>query len=168
MLRFGSNVFRTGACVATRQYQRPLFPQHQLQQQRNKITLSFSSPSSAIKNSEEVLDVLVPSTTGDFLIKERHQPNVAELSYGVVKITPLSGETQQYFVGPGFASVNSESVVNITVSEAVSVKDLDMEFIRRGLQTWGDALSSAKSDEEKAVALVAHELHKAMERAASS
>jgi F-type H+-transporting ATPase subunit delta len=87
------------------------------------MTLNFTVPASAIYENVPAEMVLVPSVDGVFGILHNHVPTIAELKPGVVSITETEGATpKEYFVSGGFASIDANSVLNISALEAVPVE----------------------------------------------
>merc|ERR1719263_1677880 len=77
--------------------------------------------------------------------------------------TATGGATpKEYFVSGGFASIDANSVLNISALEAVPVEDLDADAVKVGLAQYTDAAASAKDDVEKAEAEIGVEVYSAM------
>ena len=59
-------------------------------------------------------------------------------------------------------AVNSESKLNVTVLEAVSIDDLDPEAVKTGLAQYTAAYASATEDLPKEEAMIGVEVYQAM------
>ncbi len=87
---------------------------------------------------------------------------VAELKPGLVSVVSAQGNEEHYFVSGGFAFVHSNSVVDLSVLEAVSVDQLDPVRVKNGLDSFQKKAAAGGSETETAKALIGVEVHEAM------
>lgn len=65
-----------------------------------------------------LLQIDVPSLSGDFGILAQHVPTLAVLKPGVLTVHEDDAATNRYFVSSGSVTVNSDSSVQILAEEA--------------------------------------------------
>merc|ERR1719440_23716 len=95
------------------------------------MALNFALPSGTLYEDAPVEMVIVPSTDGMFGIMPNHVPTIAELKPGVVSVQEAAGgPLKKYFVSGGFATMTPESVLMLSVLEAVEIEDLDAEPVK--------------------------------------
>jgi len=112
--------------------------------------------------------VILPGVDGFFGVMPSYVPTVAELKPGVVAIQETSGgPLTKYFISGGFASVNKDSVLNVSTLEAAAVEDLDTDAVKTGLAQYQAAYASATDDVTKAEAEIGLEVYQAMSYAIS-
>lgn len=107
--------------------------------------------------------VILPGSDGFFGVLPNHVPTIAELKPGVVQVQETAGgPLAKYFVSGGFASMNKDSVLNVSVLEACPVEDLDNEAVKMGLAQYQAAHAAATDDIAKAEAEIGVEVYSAM------
>lgn len=107
--------------------------------------------------------VILPGGDGMFGVMANHVPTITELKPGVVSVQEAAGgPLTKYFVAGGFASVNSESVLNVTALEAVTIDELDPEAVKLGLAQYSAAYANATEDYAKSEAEIGVEVYQAM------
>lgn len=89
--------------------------------------------------------VNLPTSAGDIGILANHVPMVQQLRPGMVEVTESNGNTKQYFIAGGFATVNEGSTLAINAIDAFPVEDFAPETIRKLL---ADAQKNASSSNE--------------------
>lgn len=126
--------------------------------------LRFVAAHEEIIKSKPVYMISVPSTTGVMGILGEHAPTVAQLQPGLITVhtNDLNDVTHTYFISGGFAIVKADSTCNVTVSEAVKVDDLDINFARKGLEEAQSELAKAKNEKETALAQIAIDVYEAV------
>jgi len=112
--------------------------------------------------------VILPGGDGMFGVMANHVPTITELKPGIVSVQEsVGGPLTKYFVAGGFASVNSDSVLNLTALEACSVEDLDPEAVKLGLAQYSAAYAAATEDYAKSEAEIGVNVYQAMSYAIS-
>ena len=98
--------------------------------------------------SEDVEQVVVPGSDGDFGVLAGHAPVVATLRPGVLEVHKANGERSRVFVRGGFAEVDPSSLT-ILAQQAVNVADLkDGDFARQIADAEKD-VAGAKDDDSR-------------------
>jgi len=127
------------------------------------LTLNFTVPSKAIYSEANVEMVILPGGDGQFGVMPSHVPTITEVKPGVVSVQETAGgPLVKYFVSGGFASVNGDSILNVTVLEAVTFDELDPEAVKTGLAQYSAAYASAPDDYSKSEAEIGVEVYQAM------
>lgn len=97
-----------------------------------------------------------------------HVSIVTELKPGVVVVQKEpEGVKEQFFVPSGFAVMNDDSTLNISVPEAVPLEQVDVEAAKAALQEALGQASAASTDEDRARAHIAVDLYQTMVHAAT-
>ncbi|XP_072023787.1 ATP synthase subunit delta, mitochondrial-like [Amphiura filiformis] len=131
----------------------------------SQMSFSFGCPGQMFYSEANVKQIDVPSMTGSFGILAQHVPMLAALKPGLLIVHEHDGTSNRYFVSSGNVTVNVDSSVQILAELAVPVSDLDPQAVKSGLTKAQQELSSASTDEAKAEAQIAVEVHEAMEKA---
>mmetsp|Transcript_44163 Transcript_44163/g.111278 ORF Transcript_44163/g.111278 Transcript_44163/m.111278 type:complete len:173 (+) Transcript_44163:93-611(+) len=131
------------------------------------LRLNFRVPHAELVDSQ-VHSVTIPATSGYMGVVSGHVPTIAELKPGVVTVVKSDGAEDKFFVNGGFAFVTKDNECNVSVLEACSVADLDVEHARKELEGALSRYQSAQNDEEKGLAQVSIDLHQAVVSAAES
>ncbi|MGI9371405.1 MAG: F0F1 ATP synthase subunit epsilon [Hyphomicrobiales bacterium] len=100
--------------------------------------------------SEEVDQVTVPGTEGDFTVFAQHAPVLSTMRPGVVDVKKASGD-ERIFVRGGFAEVNPAGLT-ILAEEAMPMDELDKEKLAQQIQNATEDVQDASDDEKKRVA----------------
>ncbi len=100
--------------------------------------------------SEEVDQVTVPGTEGDFTVFAQHAPVLSTMRPGVVDVKKASGD-ERIFVRGGFAEVNPAGLT-ILAEEAMPMDELDKEKLAQQIQNASEDVADASDDEKKRVA----------------
>jgi len=132
------------------------------------LNLTVSSPTYTVCSNKPVKEVTIPGTDGLFTVLANHVPTIAELVPGSVIITDSEGRVEKYFVSGGFAIVNNDSTCSITGVEVIPVDRLDLVLVRKGLEDFERAVSSASNDAQKAEAEVGYLTYKALSYAVTA
>jgi F-type H+-transporting ATPase subunit epsilon len=101
--------------------------------------------------SEEMSQVVVPGSEGDFTMLKGHSPFMTTVRPGVVEATSASGKVTKIFVRGGFADA-SPTGLTILAEQAIPVEELEAGLIAKELADAEEDLADAKSDEAKRVA----------------
>lgn len=97
--------------------------------------------------SEEVEQVVLPGTEGDFAVLTGHAPFVSTLRPGVLDVTAPSGR-KRLLVKGGFAEVDPARLT-VLAEKAFDVADLDASRLGRELESAEAELAAAKDDEAR-------------------
>ncbi|KAL1515905.1 hypothetical protein AB1Y20_002519 [Prymnesium parvum] len=132
------------------------------------LTLNFTLPSKAFYVKAPVEMVMLPGSDGEFGVMPNHVPTITTLKPGVVSVQEVAGgELKKYFISGGFASVNSDSTLNISTLEAAELRDIDPEAVKMGLAQYSSAYASATDDLLKSEAEIGVEVYQSLTYAIS-
>ncbi|MED5280751.1 MAG: ATP synthase F1 subunit epsilon [Verrucomicrobiota bacterium] len=106
------------------------------------ITLEIVTPDAKVF-SEEVDQVIVPTSNGKIGVLPHHVPVIDKLVAGDLKVIK-DGQTEYLAVGSGFVEVYSEKV-SVLTDEAIQIGDRDESDIEEAVQRAQQALEEAKS-----------------------
>lgn len=95
--------------------------------------------------SEQVAQVVVPGTEGEFTVLKNHAPFMSTIKPGVVTVTPLSGQPLRFYVRGGFADVNV-SGLTILAEQAVPVESLDAADLEQQIRNAEEDVADARDD----------------------
>lgn len=137
------------------------------QHNATKVKLTLQTPSDSIFLNHECTTVGVPGSVGEFAIAPNSSPMFAELAPGVIRVFDGSSDVK-YFVSGGFVASHEDSTINISVGECVKLDDIDIEAARKIASASQNKLSSATSEEEKAIAQIGYDTATAMVKALES
>jgi F-type H+-transporting ATPase subunit epsilon len=101
--------------------------------------------------SEEVAQVVVPGSEGQFTMLKGHAPFMTTMRPGVIEVTGQSGAVSRIFVRGGFADA-SPAGLTVLAEMAVPMQDLKAEQIAREIKNAEEDVADAGSDEKKRVA----------------
>ena len=98
--------------------------------------------------SEQVSEVVVPGTDGEFTVFINHAPVMSTLRPGILRIK-RDGSEDQIFVRGGFADVNP-SGLTILAEEATPMAELKADALAEHIKTAEEAVAAAKDETAKA------------------
>jgi F-type H+-transporting ATPase subunit epsilon len=101
--------------------------------------------------SEQVQQVTVPGTEGNFTVFAQHAPVLSTMRPGVVDVKKDGGEEQRIFVRGGFAEVNPAGLT-ILAENAMPLEDLDKDNLAQQIQNASEDVADATDDEKRRVA----------------
>lgn len=113
------------------------------------LRLSLALPHQTLYSDSEVEQVNLPSVNGDLGILANHIPIVEQLRPGLLEIISKGGETEQYFVSGGIATVQPGNKLTISAIEAFKPTDIDAYAVKTLI---ADAQKRAESSDEVVVA----------------
>ena len=105
------------------------------------ITLEIVTPDAKVF-SEEVDQVIVPTSNGKIGVLPHHVPVIDKLVAGDLKVIK-DGQTEYLAVGSGFIEVYSEKV-SVLTDEAIQIGDRDESDIEEAVKRAQQALEEAK------------------------
>ncbi|MEC7543354.1 MAG: ATP synthase F1 subunit epsilon [Verrucomicrobiota bacterium] len=106
------------------------------------ITLEIVTPDAKVF-SEEVDQVIVPTSNGKIGVLPHHVPVIDKLVAGDLKVIK-DGQTEYLAVGSGFVEVYSEKV-SVLTDEAIQIGDRDESDIEEAVKRAQQALEEAKT-----------------------
>lgn len=106
------------------------------------ITLEIVTPDAKVF-SEEVDQVIVPTSNGKIGVLPHHVPVIDKLVAGDLKVIK-DGQTEYLAVGSGFVEVYSEKV-SVLTDEAIQIGNRDESDIEEAVKRAQQALEEAKA-----------------------
>lgn len=97
--------------------------------------------------SEEVTQVVVPGSEGEFGVMAGHAPFVATLRPGFLKVSRTGGDELDFFVRGGFAEVGTNGLT-VLAERAIKSEELHAEEIAKQIR---DAEEDVKDASDEAV-----------------
>ncbi|KAK6461324.1 ATP synthase delta subunit [Scheffersomyces coipomensis] len=119
------------------------------------LKLSLALPHQTLYSEAEVQQVNLPSINGDLGILANHIPIVEQLRPGLLEIISKGGETEQFFVSGGIATVQPGNKLTISAIEAFKPDQFDAQAVKSLI---ADAQKRAASNDEVVVAEATIEL----------
>ena len=101
--------------------------------------------------SEDVAQVMVPGSDGDFTMLKGHSPFMTNVRPGVVESTSPSGKVTKIFVRGGFADASANGLT-ILAEQAIPVEELKADVIAKEIRDAEEDVADAKTAEAKRVA----------------
>ncbi|SHL28120.1 F0F1 ATP synthase subunit epsilon [Roseibium suaedae] len=98
--------------------------------------------------SEEVTQVVVPGTEGEFGVLKNHSPFMSTIKPGILKVHKADGSVTEFFVRGGFADV-AVGGLTVLAEQAVPVSDLKPEVLAQQIKDAQEDVSDAKDPEAK-------------------
>lgn len=95
--------------------------------------------------SDEVTQVDVPGSEGDFGVLARHAPLIASLRPGVLVVYVNGVRKQEVFVRGGVAEVRPTSLT-VLAEQAVPVEEIDADLLAQEIQNAEEDVADAKDD----------------------
>lgn len=98
--------------------------------------------------SEQVAEVVVPGTEGEFGVLKNHSPFMSTIKPGILKVRNEGGDLVEYFVRGGFADV-APSGLTILAEQAVPVAEISAEQLEQQIKNAEEDVADAKDDDAK-------------------
>ncbi len=95
--------------------------------------------------SEDVEQVVVPGSEGDFTVLAGHAPVLSTLRPGVMDVKLPGGKAKRLYVKAGFAEVDPETLT-VLAQQAIDVADIDAAWLSRSIKDAEEDLADAKTD----------------------
>ena len=102
--------------------------------------------------SEDVDQVVVPGSEGDFTMLANHAPVLAVLRPGLLDVVMQGGEEVRYYVRGGFAEAGPAGLT-VLAQQAVNVADLDRSRLAQDIKDAQKDVSDASDEEARHTAL---------------
>ncbi len=99
--------------------------------------------------SQDVQQVTVPGSEGEFTVLVRHAPVLSTMRPGTLSVVQDGGKEDKIFVRGGFAEVNSEGLT-VLAEEAIHMDDLDRDALALQIKNAEEDVADASSDDKKA------------------
>ena len=97
--------------------------------------------------SEQVLEVIVPGTEGEFGVLKDHSPFMSTIQAGILKVRrEQGGAPDEYFVRGGFADVATGGLT-VLAEQAIAVEDLKVEHLDEQIKNAEEDVADAKDTE---------------------
>jgi F-type H+-transporting ATPase subunit epsilon len=112
--------------------------------------------------SEDVEQVVLPGSEGDFTVLVAHAPVIATLRPGIIDVQ-FTGRKQRVFVKGGFADVQPE-LLTVLAEKALDADDISAAALAAELEVAEAELQEAKDDHARLVATTTIERLKTLQR----
>ncbi len=99
--------------------------------------------------SEDVQQVTVPGTEGEFTVLARHAPVLSTMRPGLLSVVGDGGDEEKIFVRGGFAEVNPDGLT-VLAEEAIHMSDLDQDALAQQVKNAEEDVADATDDEKRA------------------
>lgn len=140
-----SNMFRQTLRQVARQSAQVARRTYATEAGSEALKLSLALPHQTLYTESEVEQVNLPSVNGDLGILANHIPVVEQLRPGLLEIISKGGETEQYFVSGGLATVQPGNKLTISAIEAFKPDQFDANEVKNLI---ADAQKRAGSSDE--------------------
>ncbi len=101
--------------------------------------------------SEDVAQVVVPASEGQFTMLKGHAPFMSTIRPGIIEVTGLDGKVARIFIRGGFAEA-SPNALTVLAENAVPVEELKSDQIALEIKNAAEDVSDAKTDETRRAA----------------
>lgn len=101
--------------------------------------------------SENVAQVLVPGSEGDFTVLPLHAPVLSTLRPGVIDVVLPGGRERRIFVRAGLAEVDPASLT-ILAQRAVDLDDLDRDWLAQEIRNAEEDVADAQNEDVRTAA----------------
>jgi F-type H+-transporting ATPase subunit epsilon len=98
--------------------------------------------------SQDVQQVLVPGTEGNFTVMPGHAPVLSTMRPGVIDVTDEAGNEERIYVRGGVAEVNPKGLT-VLAEEAVPLAELSSDMLAQQIKNAEEDLADATEDEKR-------------------
>lgn len=113
------------------------------------MKFEFVSPERLVM-SDEVYQVVVPGSEGEFAVLPGHAPFLSTMRPGTLSVQrEAGGAEEKYFVRGGFADVTT-SGLTILAEEAIDEATLDKSMLEQAIEDAAEDVADAKDDVSRA------------------
>jgi F-type H+-transporting ATPase subunit epsilon len=98
--------------------------------------------------SQDVQQVLVPGTDGNFTVLPGHAPVLSTMRPGVLDVVDESGREERIYVRGGVAEVNPKGLT-VLAEEAVPLAELSPEMLAQQIRNAEEDVADATEDEKR-------------------
>ncbi len=95
--------------------------------------------------SEDVEQVVVPGSEGDFTVLVQHAPVLSTLRPGILDVTYPGGRSQRFFVRAGFAEVGPDHLT-VLAELAVDMQEFNHDYLAEHIKDAEERVSDAQED----------------------
>lgn len=93
--------------------------------------------------SEEVAEVVVPGTEGEFGVLMNHSPFMSTIKPGILKVRTGAGSWDEYFVRGGFADV-APGGLTVLAEQAIPVAEISAAQLEEQIKSAEEDIADAK------------------------
>jgi F-type H+-transporting ATPase subunit epsilon len=98
--------------------------------------------------SEDVQQVLVPGTEGNFTVLPGHAPLLSTMRPGVIDMVGENGDEERIYVRGGIAEVNPQGLT-VLAEEAVPLAELSSDMLAQQVKNAEEDVADATDDEKR-------------------
>jgi F-type H+-transporting ATPase subunit epsilon len=98
--------------------------------------------------SQDVQQVLVPGTEGNFTVLPGHAPMLSTMRPGVIDVTDEAGNEERIYVRGGVAEVNPNGLT-VLAEEAVPLAELSPDMLAQQIRNAEEDVADATEDEKR-------------------
>ena len=98
--------------------------------------------------SQDVQQVLVPGTEGNFTVLPGHAPVLSTMRPGVLDVVDESGREERIYVRGGIAEVNPNGLT-VLAEDAVPLAELSAEMLAQQVRNAEEDVADATDDEKR-------------------
>jgi F-type H+-transporting ATPase subunit epsilon len=98
--------------------------------------------------SQDVQQVLVPGTEGNFTVLPGHAPVLSTMRPGVLDVVDEQGREERIYVRGGVAEVNPKGLT-VLAEEAVPLAELSPEMLAQQIRNAEEDVADATEDEKR-------------------
>lgn len=98
--------------------------------------------------SEQVAEVVVPGTEGEFGVLKDHSPFMSTIKPGILKVRNDAGGWDEYFVRGGFADVAAGGLT-VLAEQALPASEISAEQLAQQIKDAEEDVADAKDDATK-------------------
>ena len=98
--------------------------------------------------SQDVQQVLVPGTEGNFTVMPGHAPVLSTMRPGVIDVTDGAGNEERIYVRGGVAEVNPKGLT-VLAEEAVPLAELSSDMLAQQIKNAEEDVADASEDEKR-------------------
>lgn len=115
------------------------------------LVLTMACPHQYYYKSAQVDQVNIPASSGDMGILSRHIPTIQQLRPGIIQVMINGSNDKKLFTSGGFAVMNPDSTLDITMVEAQPLDSFDKEALNRNIAESQRMLTSTSSSEDEKI-----------------
>jgi F-type H+-transporting ATPase subunit epsilon len=98
--------------------------------------------------SEQVAEVVVPGTEGEFGVLKDHSPFMSTIKPGILKVRTDAGSWDEYFVRGGFADI-APGGLTVLAEQAIPVSEISEDQLAQAIKNAEEDVADAKDDDTK-------------------
>ncbi|WP_420412444.1 F0F1 ATP synthase subunit epsilon [Roseibium sp.] len=98
--------------------------------------------------SDEVAEVVIPGTEGEFGVLKNHSPFMSTIKPGILKVRNGGGAWDEYFVRGGFADV-APGGLTVLAEQAIPVSEISADQLAQAIKNAEEDVADAKDDDTK-------------------